>query len=121
MSVALIQNGIAIVLVISGLFFLMLGSVGIIRFPDFFSRLHPAGKADTLGASLLIIGLAVQQGFSLLALKLIIVQVFIFLANPAAAHALGRAAWRSGLRPWTNEPAAGEESPAASKNPEEEK
>jgi multicomponent Na+:H+ antiporter subunit G len=98
---SLLQNGVSVFLVVSGMFFLLLGSVGILRFPDFFTRLHPAGKADTLGASLLLLGLAVHQGFSLLALKIVLVQIFIFMANPAAAHALGRAAWRAGLRPWT--------------------
>jgi multicomponent Na+:H+ antiporter subunit G len=98
---SVVQTGLAILLVVSGMFFLLLGSVGILRFPDFFTRLHPAGKADTLGASLLLIGLAVYEGFSLLAVKIVLVQIFIFMANPAAAHALGRAAWRGGLRPWT--------------------
>lgn len=102
-TLELIKNGAALVFVFSGLFFLLLGSVGILRFPDFYSRLHPAGKADTLGASLLILGLAIQQGLSLLAVKLVIVQLFILLANPTAAHALGRAGWRAGIKPWRNE------------------
>lgn len=105
MTLDMVQNGATLLLVFSGLFFLLLGSVGILRFPDVYCRLHPAGKADTLGASLLIIGLAVHQGLTLLAIKLVLVQMFILLANPTAAHALGRAAWRSGVRPWTNEEA----------------
>ncbi len=116
MTLSLLQQGLTILLVASGMFFLLLGSIGIIRFPDFFSRLHPAGKADTLGASLLIFGLALHFGWGLVAAKLIIVQIFIFLANPAAAHALGRAAWRSGLRPWT-----GDVSPTPATTPEKER
>lgn len=93
---------VVIVLVVAGLFWLAVGGIGILRFPDFYSRLHPAGKADTFGATLLLLGLAVHSGFSLLTLKVLLIEVFILLANPAATHAIGRAAQRSGLVPWTN-------------------
>ena len=96
-----ITNVICAAFVVTGLFFLLVGGIGIVRFPDFFTRLHPAGKADTLGASLVLIGVAVHAGGSLLALKLVLVQVFVALANPAATHAIGRAAVKSGLKPWT--------------------
>lgn len=86
--------------VLGGLFFLLLGAVGLVKFPDFFTRLHPAGKADTLGASLLLIGLAIYAGPTLLALKILLVAVFILFVNPASAHALGRAAYKKGLKPW---------------------
>lgn len=87
-------------LVVAGLFFFFLGAVGILRFPDFFTRLHPAGKVDTLGASLVITGLLVHEGFTLLAAKVALVEVFVLLSSPTAAHALGRAALKAGLRPW---------------------
>jgi multicomponent Na+:H+ antiporter subunit G len=72
-----------------------------VRFPDFYTRLHPAGKADTFGATLILLGLVVHQGLSLLSVKLLLIEVFILIANPAAAHAIGRAARRAGLVPWT--------------------
>jgi multicomponent Na+:H+ antiporter subunit G len=91
---------VAGVLVLGGLFFMAVGGFGLVRFPDFYTRLHPAGKTDTFGATLLLLGMVVHQGFSLLSLKLLLVEGFILLANPAATHVLGRAARRSGLEPW---------------------
>lgn len=91
---------VAAFLVVAGLLFLGVGGVGFLRFPDFYSRLHPAGKADTFGATLVLLGLVVHEGPSLLSVKILLVQVFILLANPAASHVIGRAAHRSGLVPW---------------------
>jgi len=85
-----------------GLFFFLVGGVGILRFPDVFSRLHPAGKADTLGAALVLLGLAIHAGLGLTAVKLLFIQAFILLANPVATHAIGRAAMRAGVKPWEN-------------------
>ena len=93
---------ITLVFVVGGLFFLLIGGIGLVRFPGFYTRLHPAGKSDTLGASLVLMGLAIHAGWSLVALKLILIQLFIVLANPAATHAIGRAAYKSGLVPWRN-------------------
>lgn len=97
---------IAAVLIAGGLFFFLVGGVGLVRFPDFYTRLHPAGKGDTLGASLVLLGLMVHQGLTLVSAKLLFVEMFILLANPAGTHALGRAALRAGLRPWTGRPEA---------------
>lgn len=96
-----LQEILAAFLVIAGLLWLAVGGVGVLRFPDFYTRLHPAGKADTFGASLVLFGLVVHQGFSLLSVKILLVEAFILLANPAASHVLGRAAHRSGLAPWS--------------------
>ncbi len=93
---------VALVLLVPGLVVLLLGAVGILRFPDFYTRLHPSGKAETLGASLVVLSLAVHEGFEFVALKVLLVQLFIFFGNPAATTAMGRAAWRAGLRPWSN-------------------
>lgn len=94
------QDVLAALLLVFGLGFLLLGSIGIARFPDFFTRLHPTGKAETLGASLVVLSLAVREGWALVTLKVLLVQLFFFFGNPAAAHAMGRAALRAGLRPW---------------------
>ena len=88
------------VLLVIGLVFIMLGVLGILRLPDFYTRLHAMGKCDTLGVALVLIALALHEGVSLYSLKILLISVCIGLANPAATHALGRAAYRSGLMPW---------------------
>jgi len=91
----------------AGLFFFTGGAVGILRFPDFYSRLHPAGKLDTLGLLLALIGLALfnlhhfSLGTLLTSLKIILIVVFVFLASPTATHAIVDAGVRAGLAPWT--------------------
>ena len=94
-----IQSGISIAFVVAGIFFMLVGSVGIVRLPDFFSRTHAVSKSDTLGMLLAIIGLIVFEGFTLSSLKLVLVVIFIALANPIGTHALGRAAFRKGVKP----------------------
>jgi multicomponent Na+:H+ antiporter subunit G len=90
-----------------GLFFFTGGAVGILRFPDFYSRLHPAGKLDTLGLLLSLVGLALYNlhhfslGAVLTSLKIILIVVFVFLASPTATHAIVDAGIRAGLAPWT--------------------
>ena len=84
----------------AGCFFIVVAAIGILRFPDFYSRMHPAGKTDTLGQTLILMGLMVYEGFSLISVKLLFIIIFAFIANPTATHALARAAWVAGLRPW---------------------
>jgi len=88
-------------LAIAGLGFVLAGVIGILRLPDFYTRLHAMGKCDTLGVALLMAALMVAQGVSLVSLKLLLIVVFVWLGNPTATHALGRAAIRSGLVPVT--------------------
>ena len=92
-----------------GVAFLGLGAVGIVRFPDLYTRLHAMGKSDTLGAVLSLSGLALIHGTGPAGLKVVLVVLFVAIANPAATHAIGRAAWVSGLAPWVAE--EGEEQP----------
>ena len=91
---------IAGIFVLGGLFFLTASSIGIIRLPDFYSRTHGVGKAETLGSMLMLLGLAIYEGFEINSAKLLIIVVFIFLANPTATHIIARAAFKSGLQPW---------------------
>lgn len=88
-------------LVALGVAFVLIGSIGVLRLPDFYSRAHAATKPDTLGLVLAMLGLAVRHGVSVNSAKLLLIVLFVFLANPAAAHALGRSAARSGVQPWT--------------------
>lgn len=83
---------------LSGGFFVLASTIGLLRFPDFFTRLHAAGLADTLGVLLITIGLIFQAGFSHVSVKLILIFVFIFFTSPAATHALAKAAIHGGLK-----------------------
>jgi multicomponent Na+:H+ antiporter subunit G len=87
-------------IIAAGIFLFVSGTLGLIRFPDFYCRMHATGKCDTLGALLVLIGLAIYNGFNLVTLKIIFIAVFIFVANPTATHAIGRAALLSGVQPW---------------------
>jgi len=98
MSVKLFFSGFFIFL---GVLFIFVAAIGMVRFPDFYTRVHPAGKADTLGQILVLIGLIVYQGFDLITIKLFFIICFILLANPTATHALVKAAYLSGLKPWS--------------------
>lgn len=77
----------------------VLGGLGVLRFPDFYTRLHAAGMTDTLCALLIVGGLALQSGFSLLTLKLFLVLMFLLFTAPTATHALARAAGADGIQP----------------------
>ena len=79
---------------------MLAGAVGVLRFPDFYTRLHAAGKADTLGQGLILLGLAVPAGLGIVSFKLALIILFIFVLNPTATHALARGAWIIGLEPW---------------------
>lgn len=86
----------------TGLFFIALTALGFIRLPDFFTRVHTVSKSETLGIALVLLGLIVQEGASLVALKLGLILVFVVVANPVGAHVLTRSAIRTGVKPWTH-------------------
>ena len=72
--------------------FLVVGGIGVLRLPDFFSRLHAAGITDTGGASLILIGLMFQSGANLITVKLALILLFLMLTSPTSSHALAKAA-----------------------------
>lgn len=84
---------------VAGGLFCVVGAVGLLRMPDFYTRMHAASVIETLGAGLLLLGLVLQAGWTLVAVKLIMVGVLIFFASPTATHALARAAMERGLKP----------------------
>ncbi len=104
-----ITDFIAIALLVTGLFFFLAGAIGVIRFPDFYSRLHPAGMLDSLGLLLSMAGIALytllHDGFSiaslLTSLKIMLIVVFVYITSPTATHAIIDAGIRAGLKPWT--------------------
>ena len=79
--------------------FIVIGAVGVIRMPDFFTRQHAAGLTDTLGAGLLLFGLMVQGGLTLVTAKLVLIVIFLGLTSPTSSHALAQAALSTGVKP----------------------
>jgi len=96
----------------AGAFFALTGGIGIVRLPDFFTRTHGSALTDTLGAWLVLLGLMFAAGLTLVTVKLIMIGLLLAVTSPTATHALARAAWEHGLRPWTN--SEGEDVPADS-------
>ncbi len=97
------MNVLAVLFILGGLFFFFAGTVGLLRFPDVFTRMHATGKCDTLGAQLALIGIAIANGWNLTSVKIFLIVAFLMLANPTATHALIRAAINSGVVPWTKD------------------
>ncbi|MFZ2650999.1 MAG: monovalent cation/H(+) antiporter subunit G [Burkholderiaceae bacterium] len=89
---------------IGGGFFCVVGAVGLLRMPHFYARMHAASVIETLGAGLILLGLILQAGFTLVGVKLLMVGLLIFFASPTATHALARAAMVRGLKPVLFEP-----------------
>ena len=97
--IELILNLISAGLLAAGSIFVLIGADGLVRFPDFYTRLHAAGITDTLGAELILLGLMFQAGLSLVTVKLILISLFIFFTSPTATHAVANAARVMGLKP----------------------
>jgi len=102
----MVLNIAVIVLLGFGLLFFFAGAVGILRFPDFYSRLHPAGKLDTMGLLMTMSAMALYTlhsftlGAVLTSCKIMLIVVFVFITSPTATHAIVDAGVRAGLSPW---------------------
>ena len=83
-----------------GIFYMFFGVLGIMRFPDLYTRLHPAGKAGTAGLLSIFIGLILYSGFTPFSLRIILIALFIVITSPVASHAIARGAIESGIKPW---------------------
>lgn len=105
---------ISVILIASGLFFSFAASIGLLRFPDFYTRMHATSKGDTLGIFLILLGASFYHLFNggqdalslanvLTFIKITFVTVFIFLSNPTATHAIFKAGLNSGIAPWSKE------------------
>ncbi len=88
------------VLMSAGIALMAITALGLVRLPDFFSRVHAVSKSETLGIALVLLGLILHDGATLVSLKLVLIVVFVAIANPVGAHVLTRAAVRTGLMPW---------------------
>jgi multicomponent Na+:H+ antiporter subunit G len=90
-------------LVVVGSAFGIIGAVGVLRMPDFFSRIHPAGMTDTMFAPCVLIALMLQSGWSVVTVKLAFIFLFLFLTSPTSSHALANAALHGGVTPEAKE------------------
>lgn len=97
---ALLLDVLSWLLLLAGSAFVIIGAFGIWRLPDFYSRLHPAGLTDTMGAGLILLGLLLQSEAFMVGIKLLIIAVFLMFTSPTSGHATARAALAAGLRPW---------------------
>jgi len=103
------MNILVIILLVSGVFLFFATTIGVLRFPDFYSRMHAAGKGDTLSSLLILMGLALYEFHELnwatvmVGAKILLILVFIFMASPTATHAITDAGFESGVKPWQKE------------------
>ena len=96
-------NMLSGMLLFLGALFILVGSIGLLRMPDVFTRMHAAGITDTIGAAAIILGLALVAGWTIVLIKLLIVLLFFILLNPTACHALARATVHGIRSPWQSE------------------
>ncbi len=96
--------------IVAGLFFMLVGTLGVLRLPDIYTRLHAAGMTDTMGAGFLILGMVLQTVQGILhgestwwfvLFRLVLIYVFLLFTSPIASHALARAGLAGGVAPWT--------------------
>ena len=96
---SLVLDILSWILLMGGGFFCVVGGLGLVRLPDFYTRTHAGGLTDTLGAGLILVGLVLQAGTWMVAIKLVMVIAFLFFTSPTSTHALARAAFVHGLKP----------------------
>ncbi|MHC4577164.1 MAG: monovalent cation/H(+) antiporter subunit G [Planctomycetota bacterium] len=84
----------------AGGLFALVGGLGLLRLPDFYARMHGSGITDTCGAWLILLGLMLQGGASLITVKLVMVGLLLAVTSPTATHALAKSAWTHGLKPF---------------------
>lgn len=91
----------AAIFMLGGAVFFIASAIGMMRLPDFYSRIHASGNSETLGCMLSFIGLMIYEGPTLTTLKMASVFLIVFLANPIGSHILSKAAYKSGHKVWT--------------------
>jgi multicomponent Na+:H+ antiporter subunit G len=98
----LLIDAVSWVLLMLGGAFVLVGGIGALRLPNFYTRMHAASLTDTMGTILIIAGVILQAGWSLAAIKLFAILVFLLLTGPTATYALANAALLSGVKPEIN-------------------
>jgi multicomponent Na+:H+ antiporter subunit G len=97
------------VLLVGGVAFFVVGTLGLLRLPDIYTRVHALTKADNLGLGLIVIGLLPGAGSPAGAVKLLLIWVLALLASATAGYLVARAARRDGVEPWSGRPEAGDD------------
>lgn len=92
-------EGLSWACLIAGSVFCLIGAVGLLRMPDFYTRIHAGSVTDTLGAGFILLGLMLQAGLTLVTAKLMMIGLLLFFSSPVAGHALAKAAMSRGLKP----------------------
>ena len=99
------MDGQTLITILSGFFIacgvlaLLIGSLGLLRLPDVYCRIHAVGMIDTAGASFIILGMIIHEGFTLVTVKLVLIGVFMFFTSPIATHAVAQVAYKSEVVP----------------------
>jgi multicomponent Na+:H+ antiporter subunit G len=96
---SLLIDSLSWLCLLGGSFFCVVGALGLVRMPDFLTRMHAASVIETLGAGLILLGLMLQAGFTLVFAKLVMLGLLLLLTSPSATHALAKAALARGLVP----------------------
>lgn len=97
--IAILVDAMSWAFLASGSVLVVVGALGLLRLPDFYTRMHAIGITDTLGLDLILFGLMLQAGFSLVAVKLFFIGAFLFFTSPTSTHAVANAALTAGLKP----------------------
>lgn len=103
MDLGAITRTVTVVLAGVGGFFFLVGTLGLLRLPDFYARTHAATKCDTVGAGSVLVALAIYKGIDYDSLRILLIAGLVLLSSPTAGHALARAAFRTGVKPWRAE------------------
>ena len=93
-------NGASAALISVGVVFFIAGTMGLLRFPDLFTRLHALTKADNLGLGFIVAGLALYSGSLIVTIKLVLVWLLVMMSSAVASHLIAQAALRKGVKPW---------------------
>ena len=95
----IVRDIVAWVVILGGCFFTVVGAFGLVRLPDVYTRVHSAGLIDTLGAGLMLLGLTLYGGFTIVTIKLLLIIVFIFFTSPTSSNAFANTVYSSGIKP----------------------
>lgn len=89
------------IFILLGVPFFLSGTVGLIRFPDIYTRLHALTKADNVGLGFIVCGLALQSGSWIITVRLLLIWLLVLIASSASCHLIARSAMQKKIQPWT--------------------
>ncbi len=95
-----LSDYLSVVLLTGGIIFFIAGTLGLLRFPDIYTRLHALTKADNVGLGLIVIGLSLQAGSWTVVFKMLLIWILVLLAGACTAHLISRGAIERGVKPW---------------------